>query len=89
MTRGVKGTGTKPSVKKEEPKVEQPEQTGEKYRCQSCISNRNWNHISPVVIADKEGKMDVRHLHQCGFCKRIVVTKSEEIPRSNNPLDRI
>jgi hypothetical protein len=83
MVRGVKGSGKKPSTvtaQKEVMKVEQ-QQTGEMFRCRSCRSNRNWNYVGEMA----NGK----HLHQCGFCKRVMVTDLKEIPRSNNPLDEI
>ena len=87
MARGVKGSGKMPSlnqVMKVEQKVEAPTKApsvGEMFRCRSCRSNRNWNYVGEMANGN--------HLHQCGFCKRVVVMDSKEIPRSNNPLDEI
>lgn len=90
MTRGVKGTGSKPSTEsKPVQKVEQKQEIGEPFRCSRCRSSRNWKLVSPIAVEGPKNSITKAYLHQCLFCQRVIVTDSENIPRSNNPLDVI
>jgi len=86
MTKGVKGSGTKPSMIKQMEKAQKVESPIQKpasivnyTRCRNCRSQK-WEVIGDVGTKGER-------LFQCTFCKRILITK--DIPKTTDPLATI